>query len=58
MIITRVSCHNCWKQSTIMNKGGVVFCPCCGEIAVINSVLAVPESYDYNQIKDSGVCSD
>lgn len=58
MIVTRVSCHNCWKQSTIVNGGNVVFCPCCGEIAVINSVLAVPKSYDYNQIKNSGVCSD
>lgn len=51
MIITTVSCHNCWKQSTIINEGGVVFCPSCGEIAKINSVTAVPRSYDLNQIK-------
>lgn len=49
--ITLISCHNCFKQSKIINGGNVLFCPSCGEICKVNNVTSVEDSFDFNQIK-------
>jgi hypothetical protein len=52
-VITRVTCHSCWKQSTVISDVVPVFCPLCSEdIRAYVKVLSVDNSYDYNLLKD------